>query len=561
MEEPGPGSLSARCSAPRLSLPARSDAAGSSREHSARSPCYDTDRPPPKSRLPRFTRQPGANGVCPTASGPQKRDEPPPSRRKDAGVPRCLSMPPARSAQRPTDSHPPSRLGTSFGAGSSTASSGAQHRRTSQSHNGGPRRTTAASSQGNLVPPVPSRMAATRPKQPVTNSARNVRTREPSLRSQTRPSHKPTGHSAPLPSPTPHRPPRSQLDIQPHSTRDYPTPPNHIPSPETPADRSQGGASRADADTAVPTAAPVVELDLTLSRGQDDGLLPLGEEELDVDLDEELRAMSFLSTAGPHAHSARSPKLGTPSHDFSLSPSPMSSAMSRMRHAAKGSPTVHQATHNAVLPAPHPFANGPCMEQYDYGSAVATNTTTNRNQLSAARQIDFAAALPGSEWRPPASPTPSTHEHSCSTGHMRSSAPPAYLGGVSLLAVGDPSDSEDFGFGGLGFEDSTPSLSNEGRTPCTRSCQTTRAPSVQVPPVAATPAQIARPPQEATSAALADPSPASMSAESSCTPLAQVPVPQITSADLLEASANMIGTHSRLRLHQVQFCPVWCVSM
>ena len=199
-------------------------------------------------------------------------------------------------------------------------------------------------------------------------------------------------------------------------------------------------------------------------------LLPLGEDELDGDLDEELRAMSFLSTAGPHAHSAHSHKLGTPHHDLSLSPSPMSSAMTRMRHASSSSPPVHPAAHD-----------GQCMAQYSCMPVTATNMVCNRNESSAARQIDFVDASPSHD-----SSTPAAHEHQHRRGagrmRMRSSAVPAYLGGVSLLAVGDPSDAEDFGFGGLGPDDSAPSLSSEGSAPWSRSIQTARESDVQTSP-------------------------------------------------------------------------------
>ena len=290
MEEPGSGSLSARCNAPRLSLPAGSAEACSSHELSARSPCSNTDRPPPKSRLPRFTRQPGTDGRCPTVSRPRQGDGPP-SKRMDAGVPRCLSMPPSRNVHTPTDSCPPSRLGSSFGAGISTASVRVQQRRTSHSQNGASRRATHGSSQGSLAPPVTSKAAGTRPKQPATSSSQDVRTRTPSLRPPTQTSQKSTGSSAPLPSRTPRHPPHLHPVAQAQSNR----------ATTSLADKRQAGASRANADAAVSAAAPP-EPDLADSRGEDDMLLPLGEDELDGDLDEELRAMSFLSTAGPHAH-------------------------------------------------------------------------------------------------------------------------------------------------------------------------------------------------------------------------------------------------------------------
>lgn len=570
IEEPGPGSLTVRSNAPRLSLPPRSGE-GSSFELSARSPSYHTDRPPPKSRLPRFTRQPGAESSCSTVNASTSR---PPTKRFDGPVvSRCASMPASRSMQTPTDTRPPSRLGSSFGTGGSTVISRTQQRRTSNSLKATPRSSSNVPYQGNLAPPHTSRTANIRPKQPIPQPCREVCTRKPSFRSQTRPSHMPTGHP-PLQSPTPHRLPPPQPTAQSQSSNQCPTHPRPIPSPATSPDRNLAGAS-----TAAPaaTAAPL-GLDLTPSRGQEETFRGF-EDELDCDLDEELRGMSFLSTASQHMHSARRQKAGAPFNDFSLSPSPMSSAASHIPNGSNISPPVHPASQHAMHPVPHPFSDGPHTRKHDRLATTATTLPSNRNQTSAARQIDFADATPShdsdlQQQQSTTSPTPCANEQSPqgvvpsrATGCMRSSAPPAYLGGVSLLAVADHSESEDFGFGGLGFEDSTPSLSNEGRSPWTYSLQTAPVTGLHMSPATAaavlqtdspvlaaphsetvdTSATTQSPPVALPAMDLQAPEAASspsapLSAASTCTPLAQMPQAQITSSDLLEASANMLGT-------------------
>jgi hypothetical protein len=294
--------------------------------------------------------------------------------------------------------------------------------------------------------------------------------------------------------------------------------------------------------------------------------------------------MSFLSSTCRH-------KAGGPLPDFGLSP--LSIAPAQMTHSYNLSPPAHPPGHSVLCGAPHmptPADRAHMLRTDVDGCARPAASPSSRNQPSAARQISFADALHDGDLqasvRGPIALNmecipPSALQRQRS--RMRSSAPPEYLGGVSLL------DPEDLGFGALGFEESAPSLSNDGRCPWTNTSQDAYAPPLNQPPSsaaagaqAALPAVAALHPEPAESApvifsgshvavprihlpvsgealeAETSSSATALPVKSSCRPSVQMAQADLTNSGVANAAAGVAGTFSLLvhfvHLFEMQHC-------
>lgn len=533
--EPAPGSLSARCHAPRLALPPRSGEDSLRDLSLQRSANAQVDKPPPKSRLPRFTRHAGADRPGVTTSRAPEQVKPATGRAAEVpSLDRCLSMPLARCPKPSTDAKPPTRLGSSFGKGPSTSRARPQQPQARYSLSNPGCISSSSSSNTNVATPASSRAP---PASTAAQPKRSAHSRKPSFKSQQRVSTIGSCRT-------------SQSTFHQHVTEPSPRPPapqRYVPPPSSTQASHSSHSQQQALFTEMTPEKPVNSVqrcDSAHSSTQEGVVLPLGDDELDKDLDEELRGMSFLSTVGQTVSSASSKRACRLVHEFSLTPSPMSSAPS-YRPILDSSPPVRISDHTH--------------------NTAAQST----RQTSAVRTIDFAAqsayASDGRQ-QPTANPGNSNTQHSPQSA-MRSSTPgmtPApYLGGISLF------DCDDFGFSCLGLEDNTQSLSNDGFSTWASPLKSqTPAAARNVPPVPVLAIRQTSPTLAVLAAAEPKHADANVSlrkntsgaahvhgsdkppegslttslfAASTSTPLAQPSQPAVTSSDIAETSTTMIG--------------------